>query len=46
MKRKKWPICAREVMAESNLLYSPNFQDFSFSKSLGVPNNDQRLVKC
>ena len=27
------------------LLYSPNFQDFSFPKSLGVPNNDQRLVK-
>ena len=27
------------------LLYSPNFQDFSFPKSLGVPNNDQRFVK-
>ena len=27
------------------LLYSPNFQEFSFPKFLGVPNNDQRLVK-
>ena len=27
------------------LLYSPNFQDISFPKSLGVPDNDQRLVK-
>ena len=27
------------------LLCSPNFQDFSFPKSLRVPNNDQRLVK-
>ena len=27
------------------LLYSPNFQDFSFPMSLRVPNNDQRLVK-
>ena len=27
------------------LLYSPNFQDFSFPKFLGVSNNDQRLVK-
>ena len=33
------------VISIKQLLYSPNFQYFSFSKSLGVPNNDQRLVK-